>query len=489
MARHPYRFDRDAAVGDHESGAAEAADRLAAQPQIGAAAAKSAPDSGLPALRVSANRRYLEQAGGAPFFWLGDTAWELFHRLNAEEAAYYLRTRAEQGFTVVQAVLLAELQGVTTPSAAGRLPLKIGASGLPDPSLPDTDGDDSYWRHVDAVLDEASRLGLYMALLPTWGDKFNQMHGAGPEIFTADNAYAYGRWLGERYGGRGHLVWVLGGDRPLSTVAHFAIVDGMVRGLKAGGARQLMTFHPKGAESSSHHMHGEDWLDFNMIQSGHGEREIANDKRVAADYGRTPVKPTLDGEPCYEDIPIGFRSENGYFDAADVRRAAYRAVLSGAFGHTYGHHSVWPMAPEPGLYASTDFVEAGDFFLMGWRQALRRPGAEQMRHLRALIAPHLGSAFRPAPELLASNRSGDNRMASARSERIAWIYSPNGLYVDVDPAALGSGAWSAGWFCPRTGIRSEALPTAIAESGGSVARFVAPGSGRGCDWILTIEEE
>lgn len=447
--------------------------------------AGSARRLALPGLRVSDNGRYLESEEGRPFFWLGDTAWELFHRLNFEEASYFLRTRAEQGFTVVQAVLLAELEGVTTPNAGGRLPLKPGANGLPDPAQPDPDGDDSYWHHVDAVLDEAERLGLYMALLPTWGDKFNRMHGTGPEIFAPDNAYHYGCWLGKRYGGRGNLVWVLGGDRPLSTAAHFGVVDGIVRGLKAGGARQLMTFHPKGAESSSHHMHDEDWLDFNMIQSGHGEREITNDKRVAADYGRTPVKPTLDAEPCYEDIPIGFRPENGYFDEADVRRAAYYAVLSGAFGHTYGHHSVWPMVPEPGLYASTDFREPGSFFLIPWQKALYRPGAKQMIHLRTLIEPHLGPAFRPAPELLASNFPGDNRMVAARGEKAAWIYCPNGLYADIEPERFG-GARRASWFCPRTGVRRGASGT---EAGDGFTRFVAPTSGRGCDWILTIEEE
>ena len=56
---------------------------------------------------VSKNRRYLMK-DGQPFFWLGDTAWELFHRLTREEADQYLKRRAEQEFTVIQAVALAE---------------------------------------------------------------------------------------------------------------------------------------------------------------------------------------------------------------------------------------------------------------------------------------------------------------------------------------------------------------------------------------------
>ncbi len=49
----------------------------------------------LPRIKVSDNQRFLT-ADGKPFFWLGDTAWELFHRLNREEAVAYLDARARQ---------------------------------------------------------------------------------------------------------------------------------------------------------------------------------------------------------------------------------------------------------------------------------------------------------------------------------------------------------------------------------------------------------
>jgi hypothetical protein len=65
----------------------------------------------LPHLRVSDNRHFLVRADGKPFFYLADTAWELFHRLNREEAVQYLQNRADLGFTAIQAVALAELDG------------------------------------------------------------------------------------------------------------------------------------------------------------------------------------------------------------------------------------------------------------------------------------------------------------------------------------------------------------------------------------------
>jgi hypothetical protein len=47
-----------------------------------------------PRLKASGNHRFLVKEDGAPFFYLGDTAWELFHRLNREEADQYLENRA-----------------------------------------------------------------------------------------------------------------------------------------------------------------------------------------------------------------------------------------------------------------------------------------------------------------------------------------------------------------------------------------------------------
>ena len=71
--------------------------------------------------QVSENRRFITREG-KPFFWLGDTAWELFHRLDEKEAKFYLDKRQEQGFNVIQAVVLAELDGIHSPNANGDVP-------------------------------------------------------------------------------------------------------------------------------------------------------------------------------------------------------------------------------------------------------------------------------------------------------------------------------------------------------------------------------
>lgn len=45
----------------------------------------------------------------------------------------------------------------------------------------------------------------------------------------------------------------------------------MAEGLRHGDDEEhLITYHPMGGMSSSHFFHEEPWLDFNMLQSGHG---------------------------------------------------------------------------------------------------------------------------------------------------------------------------------------------------------------------------
>src|SRR5690606_38434243 len=137
----------------------------------------------------------------------------------------------------------------------------------------------------------------------------------------------------------------------------------------------------------------------------HGERLIQNYVKVKADCEKSPIKPTFDAEPGYEDIPIGFKPENGDFDAADVRTAAYYNVFSGGFGHTYGHHSIWSITTEPGSH-----------HIMHWRDALARPGAAQMRHVRSLIESRPFFDRVPDQGLLADNYAGANYMVATRGE-------------------------------------------------------------------------
>jgi len=198
-----------------------------------------AANAALPDLKIADDHRHIVTTDGKPFFLLGDTAWELFHRLTREEAELYLKCRADKGFNTILAVALAEYE-FDQPNGYGELPLENN-----DPTKPR----DAYFQHVDWMVDKAASLGLHTAMLPTWGDKWNKKWGKGPEIFTPENAAVYCEWLARRYKDK-PIIWVLGGDRPVENDTHRAIIRAMAAGFaeKPGdnGVNDFESFKAKG---------------------------------------------------------------------------------------------------------------------------------------------------------------------------------------------------------------------------------------------------
>ena len=423
-------------------------------------------------LRLSDNKRYLINENGTPFCWVGDTAWEMFHKLSLEEADYYLKTRASQGFTVIQAVLLSELNGIAAGNYYGNIPLKLTENGY-DPAQPMTEGKASYWDTVDTMLAIAEKYNIYIALLPSWGDKWNLAHGVGPVIFDPKNAFLYGKFLGKRYKDYDSIIWVMGGDRDLHTEEQFRIIGAMAEGIKESGATQLMTMHPKGCTSSSYYFQREEWLDFHMVQSSHGSRNYPNYKLIENDYQKIPIKPVLEGEARYEDIAVGFQPENGYFDEHDVRQSAYWAICSGAFGYTYGHNSIWAMIREK---------EVNDIFIMSWEKALFRPGGLQMQYLKKLLTEYQLHDRVPASQLIKNNPEGANYCTACRGDGYILVYSPNGVPFEIKEEINLTGIKGLHWFNPRNG---EVQKASVAEWTGN--KFIPLTAGRGQDWVLLVQ--
>src|SRR5829696_8680813 len=102
-------------------------------------------------LQVSKDGHYLQYENGDPFFWLGDTGWELFHRLKKEEIEKYLENRREKGFNVIQSVILAEFDGLRKPNQYGEIPL----NDL-DPTRPN----EKYFELVDWTIQQAMKKNM-----------------------------------------------------------------------------------------------------------------------------------------------------------------------------------------------------------------------------------------------------------------------------------------------------------------------------------------
>jgi hypothetical protein len=208
--------------------------------------------------------------------------------------------------------------------------------------------------------------------------------------------------------------------------------------------------------------------------------------QTRVDYARTPVKPVLDGEPIYEDHPVSFDAKKfGHSIASDVRRPLYWDLFGGAFGHTYGHHSVWQMW-SPGKSPINNP-------LMPWSDAINQPGAAQMQHGRALIESRPFLTRIPDDTLIVTDRvptsvpgAGRYHFAATRDAEgtYAMVYAPIGRGFKVRMDAIKGAQVKAWWFNPRSG---EATSYGTFANGG-VREFTPPDPGEMLDWVLVLDD-
>jgi Protein of unknown function (DUF4038)/Putative collagen-binding domain of a collagenase len=435
----------------------------------------------LQSLKVSANKRFFQTADGKPFFWLGDTGWLLFIKCKKEDAIKYLDDRKQKGFNVIQVMLIHDVK--LAVNVYGDSSIRNGDVSKPvinDEHVVD-DLKYGYWDHVDFIINEAAKRGIYMALVPVWGGNVKYIN----EI----QAKSYAIFLANRYKNKSNIIWLNGGDIKGSDGLNEWNVIGNT--INAIDNNHLITFHPRGRNSSSAWFHNESWMDFNMFQSGH--RSYAQDtsanetlhygednwKYVNDDYKLKPTKPTFDGEPSYEDIPYGLhKADEPYWKDFEIRRYAYWSVFAGGCGFTYGHNSVMQ------FYTPSD---SGISFFpkIKWQDGLIAPGAGQMQHMKELILSRSYFDRLPAQELVIDNGEKYERVLATKGKSYALFYVYNGRGFKVATDKLKFYPSKAGWFNPRNGetkwiagYRNTTMKT-----------FDPPGEKEnGNDWVLILEK-
>jgi len=431
-------------------------------------------------LRVSDNGRFLVKSDGTPFIWIGDTAWELFHRLDSAEANKYLSDRADKGFNVIQAVVLAELDGLNTPNANGDIPLIEN-----DPTKPNG----AYFEHVDYMLGIADRLDLYMAILPSWGEWVTPRFGDYIFKNTSD-AYTFGNYLGQRFRGFQNIIWVLGGDRlPDERKEGIAIWRAMAEGVtdgvngtdrfdkEADYSTTLMTYHC--FAPSSDFFREDAWIDFHSWGSYHNANEEKRAYTIAQEMWKDLNTPIINLEPAYEKIPKNYEpnAKAGYFDASDVRRHAYWSVFTGAFGHTYGAHPIWQMY-------NKDVGPRSTYTPMYWSEALNLEGANDMKHIKHLLLSRPNENRTPALNIIKEQTEGTHHISAFKGETYAMIYIPEGNDFQVKMGFIEGAKVKAWWFNPRDGT-SLYINEYINE--GEISFYPLGEPNKGNDWVLVLD--
>lgn len=462
------------------------------------------------ALRVNGNRHYLIHENGQPFFWLGDTGWLMPERLNRDEVDFYLGRCARAGYNVVQ---VQTVNGVPACNVYGQLSHPFGY----DFAEIDRPGVYGYWDHMDYIVDAAGRNGIYIGMVCIWGGlvKGGQM--------TVEEAVKYGTFLANRYKDKPNIVWIIGGDIQGSVKTE--VWETLARTIRSIDPGHLMTFHPRGRTCSSQFFPTAEWIDFHMFQSGHrrygqrmGNKEYPIPDKTEEDSWRyveqslavSPLKPVLDGEPSYENIPQGLHHDTEpRWQAADVRRYAYWSVFAGACGHTYGCNDIMQFyrpGYNPAYFADTPWWEALDF-----------PGFNQMQHLKNLIlafpyeervpdqslipaTDEVQAASDALPALYlpqdASTPSGTidpadsswvvrkyHRLVATRGSDYLLVYNYTGRPMEIDLTKIKGEKKRAWWYSPVTGRY-----TYIGECRNRITGFRPPVSGVGQDVVLVVTD-
>lgn len=388
-------------------------------------------------LLVSENNRYLVHKNGQPFFWLGNTAWLLPERTTRDEAEYFLSTERKAGYNVEQVQVL---NAIPTFNAYGQ-PANNAEFDFNKVSKPGVYG---YWEHLDYIVDAAERNGIYIAMDCIWGSLIDKM--------DVKKAQSLGKFLGERYKNKPNIIWMIGGD--IRGDKSPEVWDALARAIRKADGNHIMTFHPRGRTTSAWWFNDREWMDFNMFQSGHrryGQRngdgdytikdntEEDNWRYVDMSVEKMPLRPVLDGEPSYEDIPQGLHDFSApRWQDYDVRRYAYWAVFAGCFGHTYGHNSIMQFY-RPGVSASYAANKS-------WWDAQKDPGYNQMKYLKWLI---LSFPFteRIADQSIIAGQNGEryDRIIATRGNDYLLVYNYSGKPMQIDLTKI-SGAKKNVWI-------------------------------------------
>ena len=160
-------------------------------------------------------------------------------------------------------------------------------------------------------------------------------------------------------------------------------------------------------------------------------------------------------------------------------------MFSGAFGHTYGHHSVgqmWDASREPINNP-----------LIPWREALQAHGARQMLIGRKLIESRPLLTRVPDDSILVTDRvptsipgAGSRRFVATRDEAgtYAMIYVPVGRTFQVNLDKIKGPSVKARWFNPRDGSTQAA---GVFNNHGP-QEFTPPEPGELLDWVLVLDD-
>lgn len=365
-------------------------------------------------IKVAADKRHMEHADGTPFFWLGDTWWMgLCHRLHfPDEFATLAADRKAKGFNVVQ--IVAGLYPDMPPFD----PRGANEAGFPwEPKYARIRP--QYFDAVDLRLRYLVEQGITPCVVGMWGYFMPEM--------GVDKSNQHWRYLIARYGSW-PVVWCVAGEAnlPYYQAKGFPFDDReqvhkwteVLRYVRATDPfRRPTTIHPTAIRLYTARNATDDaaLLDFDLLQTPHGQREAAAITLQAAreSYAARPRMPVIDGEASYERLSDSLPTEW-------TRAMFWICMAEGAAGHTYGANGIWQCNRKGQPHGNSP--SGGNYGVISWDDAMNLPGSGQLGAGKTFLTKFAWTRFEPHPEWV----TWDAPASAQPPELGRWIWFPEG---------------------------------------------------------------
>lgn len=390
---------------------------------------------------------------GESRFLLADTLWSAFNRPTWDEWRAYLRLRQRQNFNAVNINILS-IEHDRSVSAGEHEPFALHANGSPDLDRLDP----AYFRRARAMAELATAHGILPVLVVLWCNYVPGTWGAALSphlVLTEEQTDRYVDLVIDTFADLG-VIFAASGDDNFTDPRSAERYERVLRRLRAGAPRALLTLHPGVYVTQPPQLTGSNLIDYYSYQAGHDEGWDVQAHEQAASLRAMPVRrPVVSMEPCYEGHGYG-KGRTGRHTAAHVRLASWSSLLAGAgAGLGYGAHGVWswhrPGEPFNGEHFSGTPFPA--------EVALRFDGAWDVGLLRRLVETHELFDLTARQDLVIDDLSGARFGLQSHPDRAA-LYLPHPLAVTID---LDLSAWHV--ECWNLAIRDRDHVTTTTEGG------------------------
>lgn len=421
-------------------------------------------------VKIGDGGRIMTYEDGTPFFWLGDTHWQMpdcerLHECNypgctcGNQFRHLADDRIRKGFTVYQTYFdSAESDGGGNRRVHHWWKDKYT---LINPA--------AFNETMDIMIEYLASQGIMVAM--GFGVHSCSVRAYG---FDTKPLLAFVRYCVARYACY-PVCWITAQEITDGSFSYFEPWR------KAGEeVSRIDGYHrPNGAHTYPLYadnpvmqvLHKEPWHDFYPLQAGHGGKSGLQDRSFYASYRNTNNKPYIESECQYEEIHCC-----GFTGSDASRCGAWRAMLSGAAGFTYGVTGVWAFQ-----WNDTDDRGWHTYSPDPWYLGMDKHGSTEMTYLRQFfeyvgwseLEPEFGDRFGRfdnASAVAVAHRNLDvvvyyftsddcitgtaTGLGTCVRYQARWYDPVNGAFIDIPSFESSDGCWT---IPPRPSDRDWAL--------------------------------